>query len=131
MSNRESTPKPGKMISSGNAKLLVEEFSSKFQPLIDSTLASNVPMACSLEGAEISDDLSNLPISEDTTVYVFCENTNELYHATIKAMAHYLKGREPWEDYDICIFDSSFDWCLAASHEDRYVWVTNYGRRNF
>jgi hypothetical protein len=76
MGIRESTPKPGKIISSGNAKLLVENFSS------------------------------------------------ELYLTTIKAMAHYLKSREPWEDYDICIFDSSFDWCLAISHEDRYVWVT-------
>ena len=81
-------------------------------------------MACSLEGDAITDDLSNLPISEDTKAYAFYENTNELYLTTIKAMAHYLKSREPWEDYDICIFDSSFDWCLAISHEDRYVWVT-------
>jgi hypothetical protein len=124
MGIRESTPKPGEIISSGNAKLLVENFSSEFQPHIDSTLAGNVPMACSLEGAAISDDLSNLPISEDKKVYVFYENTNELYLTTIKAMAYYLKSREPWEDYDICIFDSSFDWCLAVSHEDRYVWVT-------
>jgi hypothetical protein len=124
MSNHESTPKPGKIISSGNTKLLVEEFSSEFQPHIDTTFASNVPMACSLKGKAITNDLSNLPISEDTKVYVFYENANELYLTTIKAMAHYLRSREPWEDYDICIFDSSFDWCLAASHEDRYVWVT-------
>ncbi|HEY5298660.1 MAG TPA: hypothetical protein VIK59_12140 [Verrucomicrobiae bacterium] len=124
MGIRESTPKPGKIISSGNAELLVENFSSEFRPHIDSTLASNVPMACSLEGATITDDLSNLPILEASKVYAFYENTDELYLTTIKAMVHYLKNREPWEDYDICIFDSSFNWCLAVSHEDKYVWVT-------
>jgi hypothetical protein len=81
-------------------------------------------MACSLEGTEIMEDPSNLPIPEDLKVYAFYENTDELYFTTIKAMVHYLKNREPWEDYDICIFDSSVDWCLAISHEDRYVWVT-------
>jgi len=124
MSKNESTPKPGKIISSGRAKSLVERFSSEFQPHVNPFYVNNVPMACKLDGFTIADDLSDLPISEDSRVYTFYENTDELYFTTIKAMAVYLANRQPWEDYDICIFDSSFDWCLGVSHEDRYVWVT-------
>jgi len=127
MGTRESTPKPGKVISSGKAKLLVEEFSFNFRPRMNSTLVKNVPMACSLEGTMIRDDFLNLPIPDDSQVYAFYENTDELYLTTIKDMVHYLQSRAPWEDYDICIFDPFFNWCLAISHEDRYVWASNDG----
>lgn len=90
---------------------------------MDATLVEKVPMACALHGTVIGNDFAKLPIPDDSQVYAFYENTDELFRTTIKAMVHYLQSRAPWEDYDICIFDPSFNWCLAVSHKDRCVWV--------
>jgi len=117
------TPKPGKIISTDKATLLIETFRSAFEPYFDSSMEDTIPMACRLEGTSISEDLSEISIANDSKAYSFFENTNELFLTSPKAMADYLQRREPWEDYDICIFDTSLKWCIAISHEDRCIWV--------
>lgn len=123
MSAEDETPKPGQAMSSADAELLLEALQTAFHPHFDAGLSNNIPMACRLEGVRIGGDLSDIPVNQESKAYSLYENTGEIFLTTVKAMADYLKQRQPWEDYDICIFDISLNWCIGISHEDRHVWA--------
>ena len=44
--------------------------------------------------------------------------------ATPLEVLDYLKNKEPWEDYDICLFDDSLEWCVGITHNDE-IFVTD------
>ncbi len=55
-------------------------------------------------------------------VYFLLENFPPILMAcTAHEARSYFESKEPWEDYDICIFDDTMSFCYAASHEDRFI----------
>jgi hypothetical protein len=125
MEKENDTPKPGSLLAKEIADRWIHVFVSKFRPRTGSTVASNIPTACLLQGEEVDEITAALPPKGDAAVFTFFENTSEVYCTTWAAVLQYLQKREPWEDYDICVFDESLDWCFGISHEDRLVWVSD------
>ena len=83
---------------------------------------SNLPTACTLDGRKC--DLAVFEesfLKQSQQAYVYFENTSELYKATPAQLVAYLSKKEPWEDYDICIFDSGMKWCIGVTHNDDIV----------
>lgn len=49
---------------------------------------------------------------------VYMENYEVMIRTTAPAALKFLKDREPWEDFDVCIFDDEISWCVAMTHND-------------
>lgn len=50
------------------------------------------------------------------------KNVDCLYQATAKQIECFFESRNPWECFDSYIFDTSYNWCIAATHDDQY-WI--------
>ncbi|MFR6274857.1 MAG: hypothetical protein ACLUL2_15500 [Blautia sp.] len=56
----------------------------------------------------------NIPDS----VMFYLERQNEVYSTTFDDICRYIDELEPWEYIDAYVFDNTFDWLLAITHED-------------
>lgn len=58
----------------------------------------------------------DIPNSNDLVFYL--ERQNEVYNTTFEEVCKYVNELEPWEDIDAYIFDETFQWIFAITHED-------------
>jgi hypothetical protein len=129
MSDAEGIPRPGRLVPAEEAEKWISRFTSKFRPPPRKNLnskvpiPSNMPTACLLEGHYINPDFSDLFLSRSLAVFAFFEGGHELYSTSLGEMLRYLNAREPWESYDMCLFDESLEWCLGINHEDKITFV--------
>lgn len=49
---------------------------------------------------------------------VYIENYETMIRTTVPAVLQFLKAREQWQDFDLCIFDDGISWCVALTHND-------------
>lgn len=56
----------------------------------------------------------NIPNS----VIFYLERQNEVYNTTFYDVCKYIDELEPWEYIDAYVFDDTFTWLLAITHED-------------
>ena len=92
----------------------------KQSPLIP----SNLPTACLLEGRKartVADLLLNF---DDQEVFVYWDQGTALRRESFRVVSKFWATREPWEDYDFCVFPRSLDWCIGFTHNDYCVLVT-------
>lgn len=96
-------------------KVQLEE---KLAGRLNEKMAADVPLACRLLGEE-TPRLCDVPIvNSGRIVFALFENTDELRRSTFDELCNYLDSKEPWEDYDILVFDESFDWFVGFTHND-------------
>jgi hypothetical protein len=120
MSN-EGTPKPGRTVPPDDAARLVETLRTKLVGKIDTSMAANVPLACRFMGAQTPGLSLNARLNGEMEVFLYFENLNEVRKSTIASLAAYLSVKEPWEDYDICVFDDRFKWFIGVTHNDAII----------
>ncbi len=120
MSN-EGTPKPGRRVLPDDAAKLVESLRAKLVGKIDTSMATNVPLACRLMGAQTPGLSLDDRLTGEMEVYLYFENLNEVRQSTIANLEAYLSTKEPWEDYDICVFDDRFKWFIGVTHNDAII----------
>jgi hypothetical protein len=92
----------------------------KQSPLIP----SNLPTACLLEGRKartVADLLLNF---DDQEVFVYWDQGTALRRESFRVVSKFWATREPWEDYDFCVFPRSLDWCIGFTHNAYCVLVT-------
>lgn len=59
-------------------------------------------------------------------VMVYLERQNEVYRTTFEEVCKYIDELEPWEYVDAYIFDDSFSWLLAITHEELKCMVVGF-----
>ncbi len=64
------------------------------------------------------EDAIKLEISNSNNLIFYLERQNEVYKTTFEEICKYINGLEPWEDIDAYIFDITFKWIFAITHED-------------
>ena len=64
------------------------------------------------------DELKSIQLSPDTLVYCYNERSREMCGTTFGQICEFISELEPWEETDIEIFDLSFKWFIAVTHED-------------
>lgn len=52
------------------------------------------------------------------SVIFYLERQNEVYSTTFNDICEYIDALEPWEYIDAYVFDNTFDWLLAITHEE-------------
>lgn len=64
------------------------------------------------------DELKSVRLAPDTRVYCYNERSREMCDTTFGQICKFISELEPWEETDIDIFDLSFKWFIAITHED-------------
>jgi hypothetical protein len=77
-----------------------------------------IPIACQFLAAESSNRFEEGWFAGEEAVVAFFENYNVMVLTKVKAVLSLLSQREPWQDWDICLFDWSVTWCAAITHND-------------
>ncbi len=119
--NDDGTMKPGNQVEAAIAARWKAKLETSLEGRLDATMASNVPMACRLVGVDRIDLFEKSLLNSQMEVFAFFENVNEMRRTTVLELRNYLACKEPWEDYDICVFDESLDWFVGCSHSDRII----------
>lgn len=119
--DNEDTAKPGDRVESGVAAYWKAKLDARLEGTLDASMSSYVPIACRIKGEDRVGLFDDPLFNGKRFVYAFFENVDELYRTTIEDLRDYLECKEPWEDYDICVFDESLDWFVGCSHNDRIV----------
>ena len=52
------------------------------------------------------------------TVIFYLERQNEVFNTTFQDICKYVDELEPWEYIDAYVFDDTFTWLLAITHEE-------------
>jgi hypothetical protein len=112
------TPLPGQPVAEAEAQDIIVRFEKRFRVFGPSELPSNVPTACILGGRKVGSDFISEKLLNNSSIYFYIESAALLHSAEPQTVQAYLAKKEPWEDYDICLFDKSLDWCLGATHND-------------
>lgn len=126
MNDNENIPEPGDEISSEKAKLIIADFLTKFRSK-NVNIPSNLPAACQLRGIKDIDVLKASNFLNLNKVFYYFDSSNQLFEASPKEVSEYYNSRQPWEDYDFCIFDSEMRWCIGITHNDDVILVDPEG----
>ena len=110
------TPLPGCKVPEGKATRLIRDFVKKFRTADPSAVPSNLPTACLLKGREDKRYLHEPRFLQRKRLLFLLESAGILREVTPTDIMEYLEAREPWEDYDICLFDESLDWSVGITH---------------
>lgn len=117
------TPLPGLVVPDGIASGLLDAFIEKFRGIIPPEVPANLPTACVLKGRKDPDYLRRAPFVSRTIVLVWFETAKRLHQATPDEILKYLADKQPWEDYDICLFDETLHWCVGLTHNNDVIVV--------
>ena len=117
----DETPYPGTRADDQRARTVAEGFRSLFRNVLYEDMPENVPTACTLAGLDGADMIASDEFRHKERLLVLFENPDELYVASGEQIFSYVSNRNPWEDYDLCIFDEAMTWCVGVTHDDKII----------
>jgi hypothetical protein len=120
------TPRPGTLLSELEAKSILSEFLSRYRREPNG-VPSNLPTACTLDGVERKSVLDSQQFLSHQELYVLFEYPRQLFKSSARDIATFVKSKEQWEDYDLCIFSKGLSWCVGVTHNDKIILVDNGG----
>ena len=65
-----------------------------------------------------TEDFQSISLDKNKKVYFYDERRNEMYGVLFLEICEYIDDFEPWEEIDAEIFDDSYEWFIAVTHED-------------
>lgn len=69
------------------------------------------------------EEINKMKIMNADNLYIYLERNRELFKGNIQIILDFFEQQEPWEDTDIIVFDKSYDWFIAFTHEDEVIFV--------
>lgn len=100
---------------------VVKEFLKRYRVIDVAKTPSNIPTACILKGSKANNIEDIKRLSGDDYVFVYWDEGDSLRKEKIGRIDEFWKNREPWEDYDFCIFPETLEWCIGFTHNDYCV----------
>lgn len=105
----------GEEIGGGEYSSLVTELTERLDQHVDLSLAESVPLSCKVIGIHF-ENFSKDWFDSDHCAFVFFENYQKVVSAAWREIFNFFSNREPWEDYDACIFSFKAGRCVATTH---------------
>ena len=81
---------------------------------------ANLPTACALVSGQSADFTQVQQLAGAAGLLVYWDAGSKLRRSSIDEVEGFLATREPWEDYDFCIFPGNLAWCAGFTHDDRW-----------
>lgn len=95
-------------------KMLIEKLAGNFF----ADRSDSIPISCRFIPSKSADNLEEKWFSDGVTYIVYMENYEVMILSDAKNFLKFLNEREPWQDYDVCIFDENLTFCVALTHND-------------
>ena len=83
-------------------------------------LAGNLPTACILVRATESNLNEVRGLAGSKEVVVCWDDVSLLRRCTFPEVESFIENRQPWEDYDFCVFPLDLSWCAGFTHNARW-----------
>jgi hypothetical protein len=112
---------PGKKIANAEGQNLIARLNQRFRPVDPARIPSNVPLPCLLKGKKDQGYVSSPAFLRRSTVYLWIDGTDVVHLVKPSAIAAYLQRRQSWEDYDLCLFDDTCEWCVGITHNEDVI----------
>lgn len=68
------------------------------------------------------DEAKNIVVPNDDNLYFYSERDDEMFKTTMSSIYRYIENLDPWIDVDAYIFDDTYKWIIAITHDD--IWLT-------
>lgn len=107
----------GKEIDREKKEALLSRLVVRLEGRINRLFVESVPLSCRVLGVHF-EEISMDWYGCDESVFVYFENNEIMVIAPWSEVFEFFSNREPWEDYDACIFNSNIDRCIAITHND-------------
>lgn len=112
------TPVPGEVLSKEEAAPIIAAFERRFR-INTQGKHPKVPTWVAFDTSESRranpDAFESTSIPNDTHVFLYFEG-RELRRTKMADVRHYVASLEPWEDWDLYVFDARIAWCIALTH---------------
>jgi hypothetical protein len=115
--NGDWTPCPGEVVSGEEAQRLVSSFERRFRVHTEGR-HPKVPTWVTFDATSRRADLrmfASTRIEDEAEVFLYFEG-RELRRTTMREVRQYVAALEPWEDWDLYVFDARMEWCIAYTH---------------
>src|SRR5687767_6281360 len=103
------TPIPGERICDADSRKFIVRLNNAFRPQNPKLIPSNLPLPCLLNGKKDKSFLNSADFLRRAKVYCWVDGTDFVHLVQPSEVSRYVEDREPWEDYDLCIFDETFE----------------------
>jgi hypothetical protein len=128
-------PMPGQLLESSLAISIVDRFKQTIR-VLKSDPSDIRPSWCYFPkgkyfgGEEIIESVMCKLLQLNHSLFIFKEvrshdNSLKLYATNAQEIKTFFEERFPWQDKDYYVFDDSYDWCLAITHDDAVIAVGN------
>lgn len=67
--------------------------------------------------------INTINIKNLDCMYIYLERHKALFQGNIQIIIDFLEQQEPWEETDITVFDESYNWFMAFTHDDEVLYV--------
>lgn len=114
----------GEVVSVEDAKILREKLVSRLTGSFFLDRVDSIPLACRIKPDEQDVDFDESWFSGRDEVIVYMENYEKMIRSNVAKTLLFLRGRESWQDYDVCIFDDELSWCAALTHNDEVKFLS-------
>jgi len=95
---------------------LRRELITKLSGHFHSERTDAVPVACRICAQTVSSGLDASWFDATSRAVLYMENYDEMLLVDVAEAIKFFSNREPWEDYDACLFDEQMSWCAALTH---------------
>lgn len=85
---------------------------------------ASIPIACRIEPQKLSLQFEESWLPQSGKLFLYMENYDLMILAAAERVSRFLQQREPWQDFDVCIFDQEITWCAALTHNDQMKFVS-------
>ena len=111
------------LIERNKAKKILKKFKDKFvvsdynpqNQSVSRLLWCN--LSCAGESIPIN-EFEKINVEKNAIVFFYDERANKMFQVKYYEVADYIINLEPWDEYDAYIFDDTFKWFIAITHED-------------
>lgn len=100
--------------------VLVKEFGTEYD------IKTNRLWNCLKKECECMEFASALNYEYPPSVILYLERQDEVYNTTITDVCRYVNELEPWEYIDAYVFDETYAWLLAITHEELKCLVVGF-----
>ena len=65
-----------------------------------------------------TEDFESIPLAREKKVYFYSDRDRQMFRVPFAEVCELVAGMEPWEEVDAEIFDDSYKWMIAITHEE-------------
>ena len=114
----------GQQVDPGQFLEFRQRLLQKLKLCLSDDLLPSMPIACRIQAQRQSRHFEESWLPQVGKLFLYVENYNLMIITSAERISRFLQEREPWQDFDMCIFNEDITWCAALTHNDQMKYVS-------